>query len=185
MVVSELKRQKTFSYPLMCDIFQKFGPEIAEDLVVLLKDKRTADNIKIPALKILGKIGGAKYVNTVLIPLCNHKNNDLRAMAFWALANCWTALSPKLLLQGKNDPYWLVRQYTADCALHSSPISVDILTSLLGDENWLVSLHSAQSLFDSGESGQKLLHSLSKKRSLSGKRAKMILEEKGGKYAVV
>ena len=184
IIVNIFKKDQSFSYPLICDVFQKFGINIATQLVSLTKSGNISARIKMAALMALAKFTDTRFVSQTAIPFCSNKNNKIRAIAFFALSHSQKPIPDYLLKQGQKDPSWQVRQYVAKCAAYSFPASADILLLLLKDKNWLVGLESADALFSSGIQGQKLLNAISKNKSLAGSRARTIISEKGGEYAM-
>lgn len=176
-IVKEFKQQKSFSVPLMSDVFQKFGSYISSQLAGYIKAKNTTLRIKTSALIALIQTGDSELIVTVATPLCRHKNNKLRAIAYLALSESKEPVDLELLKLGMHDVDWRVRQYTASCSKHCDPLPAEVLSTLLQDENWLVALRSGQVLLTSGVIGKKLLETLAQRDDISAARAKMILSE--------
>jgi HEAT repeat protein len=177
IIVCELERKNIFSYLLMSDFFQAFGPDIAQELVTILKAGSGSQHMIKSVLMALENIGEAHSILEAVIPFCTHEEDEIRMFAFQALAKAGVSIPQDLLVRGAQDRHWRVRQFLADCAGHTSPLPVDILMGLLKDENWLVGLHAAQSLCSAGGKGRKLLHVLSQHCTITGQRARMILAE--------
>jgi HEAT repeat protein len=179
IILDVFKQGKNFSFPLMCDVFLNFGKEASKELISIIKSPDVSVKVKEPALMAFGKIGDMKEIGEVAIPLCADENNDIRAFAFLALSNSGLSLPLALLEKGKNDEYWRVRQCVAECLGNAPSTPLEMLMELLGDENWLVGLQSGKALFKLGDKGKNVLKIISKKRSLSGQRAQMLLSERG------
>lgn len=178
-IVREFKRQVNFSAPLMSDVFQKFGSDISKQLSALLTSQNTPVRIKIPALMALIKTGDTEQIAIAATPLCQHKDKDLRALAYLALSETGESIATEILQSGAREDDWRIRQSVASCAGNSDPLPAEILSELLKDENWLVGLRSGQILFASGVLGRKLLETIAQKNDLSAGRARMILAEQG------
>lgn len=183
-IIREFRRQQVFSYPLMCDVFQHFGAAITKDLVKIAKTKKASRRIKKAALLSLAEIGDSKAIHEAAVPLCKHSDDELRAIAYYALSMSQEALPPKLLALGEKDSYWKVRQFLAECAGYISPLPADTLMDLLKDPNWLVGMQAAKALYDSGRTGRQLLELVAKTASQEGLRAQMMIAERGGSYGV-
>ena len=183
LIILTLKNNKDFSYPLICDVFQKFGPDIANYLVTITQHKTVSLNLKMAALMALGETNDIENINKAALPLCKDSQNTLRALAFHVISKSKKVIPDDILKQGTQDTYWQVRLYAAECAANSIPIPFQILKDLLQDENWLVGLQAAKVLFDANESGKKILYITSKhKDTIAGQRAEMILAEKGASH---
>lgn len=180
VIVNELKTNQLFSYPLICDVFQKFDSSIAPELVNITQDKDSSLNIRMAALMALGEMGDIENINKAAIPLCSSEQDIIRALAFRVIAKSGKSVSDDLLEKGARDAYWQARLYVADCAANTLPVPLNILNYLLKDKNWLVGLQAAKVLFSTGDAGKKLLYIISKhKDTISGQRADMILAEEG------
>lgn len=177
VIIRVFKRQKNISVPLMSDVFQRFGNNISEQLASYIKQKNIPLRIKIALLMALIQTDSIEQIISAATALCHHKNDELRALAYLALFEAKEPVDASLLKSGMCDSDWRVRQYTASCASHCSPLPAEILRTLLKDENWLVGLRSGQILLTNGTVGRKLLETLAKKDDLSAARAKMILSE--------
>lgn len=176
-IIKEFKKQKSFSNLLMADIFQKFGSAISAKLSDYLKAKNTPVHIKIPAMISLTRMENANLFYNTALNLCEHKDSELRAMAYYALSESGEPIDKGLLEKGMRDADWRVRQYTASCAVYARPLPAEILIELLQDKNWLVGLRAGQAMCSAGLAGITLLKTLANQDSVPGNRARMILAE--------
>ena len=180
IIIKKFKKEEDLSYMMMANIFDIFGTRVSQEMVDVLQNKNTSNNLKRAALLILARHSNVQEVKEVFQPLCFDKDDELRAMVFFALAEVKIEVPLKLLEQAKGDKSWKVRQCVARCAAYNFPSSAEILADLLKDENWLVGLQAAQSLMALGLQGKRILQLISKNNSLGGDRAKMIMAEEGG-----
>lgn len=180
-ILKHFKDKDNFSYPAMNDAFCRFGQKISDELAQLIKSKNTPLHIKVPALMALAQIGDVKNIVESATIVSTDKNDDFRAFAFRSLAKSRQEIPLEILQRGYRDYYWRVRLYTAQSAVNIIPLPARILKTLLDDENSIVGFQAANALFSAGEVGQRFLNLIAENySSRAGKRAKMILLEKGG-----
>ncbi len=183
-ILAEVKKHQSFSYLMLCDIFQQFGSKINDQLTLAAISEYSTARVKMAALMALDKTGDVTAIKKVALPLCEHKDLALRAMAYQAIANNNIYISEQLLHKGVDDKHWEVRQHMAQCLAAHTPLPVSLIQKLLNDPNWLVGFQSASVLYSSGEIGKQLLQNMAQKNDVVGHRARMILIEMAGAYGM-
>ncbi|MCB2081572.1 MAG: HEAT repeat domain-containing protein [Hyphomicrobiales bacterium] len=178
-VARECKQLGIYSYPIVCDVFQKFGPGISKNLVTLLESENISLETKMAALMALGQMGNPEHILKAAIPLYNHPHHQMRALSFRALAHAKAPVPVELLHFGMSDAYWRVKRYVVDCAANTLPLPEDVFITMMEDENWLIGLQVGFALFSAGMPGIALLHDIAKNPTRGGHRAQMLLAEKG------
>lgn len=177
IIIHEFKKPNNFSAPLMTNVLQKFGANVAAKLVDYLSARDIPVHLKIPILMALIYTDDNFSTHKAALSLYNHENDELRALAYHGLAKCNKSIAKQVLEAGARDHDWRIRQYTVACATYSDHLPADILSKLLKDDNWLVGFRSGQVLHESGPAGIKLLEIMAKKETLDGRRARMVLAE--------
>ena len=162
---------------VLYDIFRNYAGTATAELGQLVQAADAAPPLRVAAAMAIAEAAGTEPVQRYLLPLCEHPEPRLRALAFAALKRVSAALPAPLLAAAAADPDWRVRQQVAGLIVNQTPVAADRLFKLLGDENWLVALATAQSLRYLGEGGRRLLTMFANTHSLAGDRAKKILAE--------
>ena len=52
----------------------------------------------------------------------------------------------------------------ADCASYGRHLSIDNLQKLLGDSNWMVSVHATNALYSYGDAGRRILQMIAEQK---------------------
>ena len=177
LILSEFEGKNKFSYPVICDVFARFGNQISDKLLALVKQKKTSTKVAMAALMALSRHGNSNDILQAANLTYRHNNKELRALAFAAFAKSAQSISPKILGIGCRDEYWRTRFYALSCAININPFPAKIVADLLGDKNWMVAMQSAKVLISIGEPGWKILKTISQNSSKAGQRAKLILQE--------